>query len=138
MIVLDDLHWADAPSLLLLEFLARRLTDSKLLVVGTYRDVEVKNGVVARVALELTPVALEVVGITATVASAGGIVLLREAIVGSGARTAGDALRAVPGIVVQEQTRGGPQRVSVRGSNPDAVLVLLDGVPLNDPVTGEA
>ena len=104
----------------------------------TYRDVEVKNGVVARIALELTPVALEVVGITATVASAGGIVLLREAIVGSGARTAGDALRAVPGIVVQEQTRGGPQRVSVRGSNPDAVLVLLDGVPLNDPVTGEA
>ena len=104
----------------------------------TYRDVEVKNGVVARVELELTPVALEVVGITATVASAGGIVLLRETIVRSGARTAGDVLRAVPGIVVQEQTRGGPQRVSVRGSNPDAVLVLLDGVPLNDPVTGEA
>ena len=104
----------------------------------THRDVEVKNGVVARVELELTPMALGVVGITATVASGGGIVLLREAIAGSGARTAGDALRAVPGIVVQERTRGGPQRVSVRGSNPDAVLVLLDGVPLNDPVTGEA
>ncbi len=103
-----------------------------------HRDVEVQNGVIARVALELTPAALEVAGITATVAAAGGTVLLREAIVGSGARTAGDALRAVPGIVVQEQTRGGPQRVSVRGSNPDAVLVLLDGVPLNDPVTGEA
>ena len=104
----------------------------------THRNVEVKNGVVARVELELTPMALGVVGITATVASGGGIVLLREAIVGSGARTAGDALRAVPGIVVQERTRGGPQGVSVRGSNPDAVLVLLDGVPLNDPVTGEA
>ncbi|MEE8148254.1 MAG: TonB-dependent receptor, partial [Longimicrobiales bacterium] len=104
----------------------------------SYRDVEIQNGVVARVALELTPMALEVSGITATVESSGGIVLLREAIIESGARTAGDALRAVPGIVVQEQSRGGPQRISVRGANPDAVLVLLDGVPLNDPVTGEA
>ena len=104
----------------------------------TYRDVEVQNGRVARVTVELTPVALEVVGITATVAAAGGVVLHRAAIVGSGARTAGDALRAVPGIVIQERSRGGPQSVSMRGSNPDAVLVLLDGVPLNDPITGEA
>ena len=104
----------------------------------THRDVDVQNGVVSRIALELTPVALEVAGITATVASAGGIVLPREAIVASGARTAGDALQGVAGIVVQERTRGGPQLVSVRGANPDAVLVLLDGVPLNDPITGEA
>jgi len=103
-----------------------------------HRDVDVQNGVVSRITLELTPVALEVGAITATVASAGGIVLLRGAIVASGARTAGDALQAVAGIVVQERTRGGPQLVSVRGANPDAVLVLLDGVPLNDPITGEA
>ena len=37
---LDDLHWADKPSLLLLQHLARRLKSSRLLVVGTYRDVE--------------------------------------------------------------------------------------------------
>ena len=115
-----------------------RLSVRRLGYARAHRNVEVQNGVVARVSLELTPIALEVAGITATVESAGGVVLLREAIVGSGARTAGDALRNVPGIVVQEQARGGPQRVSVRGSNPDAVLVLLDGVPLNDPVTGEA
>ncbi len=104
----------------------------------TYRDVEVQNGGVAQVTVELIPVALELVGITATAAAAGGVVLSRTAIVASGARTAGDALRAVPGIVIQERTRGGPQVVSVRGANPDAVLVLLDGIPLNDPVTGEA
>ena len=104
----------------------------------TYRDVEVQNGGVTRLTVELTPVALELVGITATAAAAGGVVLSRAAIMASGARTAGDALRAVPGIVIQEQTRGGPQSVSVRGANPDAVLVLLDGIPLNDPVTGEA
>jgi predicted ATPase len=40
VLVLDDLHWADRPTLLLLEHLARRLEGSRLLVVGTYRDVE--------------------------------------------------------------------------------------------------
>lgn len=40
VLVLDDLHWADRPSLLLLLHLARRLASSRLVVVGTYRDVE--------------------------------------------------------------------------------------------------
>jgi class 3 adenylate cyclase len=40
VLVLDDLHWADEPSLLLLKFVARQLGDSGLLIVGTYRDVE--------------------------------------------------------------------------------------------------
>jgi predicted ATPase len=39
--ILDDLHWADIPSLLLLQFLAREVRDSRLLVIGTYRDAEV-------------------------------------------------------------------------------------------------
>ena len=40
LLILDDLHWADKPSLLLLEHLARRLDGARILVVGTYRDVE--------------------------------------------------------------------------------------------------
>src|SRR3954470_9109444 len=40
VIVLDDLHWADEPSLLLLEFVARGLGDESVLLIGTYRDVE--------------------------------------------------------------------------------------------------
>ncbi|MFZ0179340.1 MAG: AAA family ATPase [Candidatus Dormiibacterota bacterium] len=41
MLVLDDLHAADAPSLLLLQFLAGALSDgSRILILGTYRDVE--------------------------------------------------------------------------------------------------
>jgi DNA-binding winged helix-turn-helix (wHTH) protein/tetratricopeptide (TPR) repeat protein len=40
LLVLDDLHWADQPSLRLLEFLAANLSDTRLLVVGTYRDRE--------------------------------------------------------------------------------------------------
>ena len=43
LLVLDDLHWADKPSLLLLEFLARLVGDSHILVVGCYRDVELSR-----------------------------------------------------------------------------------------------
>jgi DNA-binding SARP family transcriptional activator len=40
VLVLDDLHAADTPSLLLLQFLAGEVTDAKILIVVTYRDVE--------------------------------------------------------------------------------------------------
>jgi predicted ATPase len=41
VMILDDLHWADRSSLLLLEHVARVLAESRVLLVGTYRDVEV-------------------------------------------------------------------------------------------------
>lgn len=41
VVVLDDLHDVDPPSILLLHFLAAHLRESSLLVVGTYRDQEV-------------------------------------------------------------------------------------------------
>jgi tetratricopeptide (TPR) repeat protein len=44
VLILDDIHWADKPSLLLLRFLAREMGGSRLLVVATYRDVEVSRG----------------------------------------------------------------------------------------------
>ncbi len=37
---LDDLHWADKPSLLLLQHLAQRTARDRLLILGAYRDVE--------------------------------------------------------------------------------------------------
>jgi DNA-binding CsgD family transcriptional regulator/RecA/RadA recombinase len=43
LLVLDDLHWADKPSLLLLQFLAGQLEGSCILVVGCYRDVELSR-----------------------------------------------------------------------------------------------
>src|SRR5246127_4345620 len=42
-LVLDNLHWADAPSLSLLEFLTQELTRSRLLLVGTYRDADISK-----------------------------------------------------------------------------------------------
>jgi tetratricopeptide (TPR) repeat protein len=43
VLVLDDLHWADEGSLRLLEFVARELAGARLLLIGTYRDVEVSR-----------------------------------------------------------------------------------------------
>lgn len=42
VVVLDDLHWADTASLKLLEFAAQHTWFERLLLVGTYRDVEVE------------------------------------------------------------------------------------------------
>jgi class 3 adenylate cyclase/DNA-binding NarL/FixJ family response regulator len=58
LVVLDDLHWADAPSLRLLEFLAPEMASNRLLIVGTYRANELSRqhplsnalGALARVA----------------------------------------------------------------------------------------
>ena len=44
VLVLDDLHAADTPSLLLLEFLAEEMTDAHILVVAAYRDEDLGSG----------------------------------------------------------------------------------------------
>jgi DNA-binding SARP family transcriptional activator len=41
VLVLDDLHAADTPSLLMLRFIAGEIADAAVLVLGTYRDVEI-------------------------------------------------------------------------------------------------
>jgi DNA-binding CsgD family transcriptional regulator len=40
VLCLDDLHWADKPTLLLLQHLARKLKRARVLIIGTYRTVE--------------------------------------------------------------------------------------------------
>jgi hypothetical protein len=41
VLVLDDLHWADRPTLLLLSFVLRSARPAALLAIGTYRDTDV-------------------------------------------------------------------------------------------------
>jgi DNA-binding SARP family transcriptional activator len=43
VLVLDDLNWADADSLQLLEFVSRELGEAAILLLGTYRDVELSR-----------------------------------------------------------------------------------------------
>jgi hypothetical protein len=42
LVILDDLHVADQPSLLLLQFVARALRGARMVVVATYRDAEAR------------------------------------------------------------------------------------------------
>lgn len=51
-------------------------------------------------------------------------------------RTAGEVLKTVPGVSVQQSGGPGTQTsIFVRGSNSNHVLVLIDGVTVNDPST---
>ena len=44
LLVIDDAHWADEPSLRLLEFFSRDVRQNAVLVVGTYRDAALARG----------------------------------------------------------------------------------------------
>jgi outer membrane cobalamin receptor len=65
--------------------------------------------------------------------------LTSEQIHTSSARTLGELLLQIPGVdIIEDGPGSGQKKISIRGSNPNQVLVLLDGIPLNDPLTGEA
>jgi class 3 adenylate cyclase/tetratricopeptide (TPR) repeat protein len=44
LLLLDDLHWADDSTLLLLQHIAQQLREVPVLILGTYRDVELDVG----------------------------------------------------------------------------------------------
>jgi class 3 adenylate cyclase/tetratricopeptide (TPR) repeat protein len=70
LLILDDLHWADEATLQLVQHLAERIADAPVLVLGTYRDVEldtarplartleelVRRRLVARISVKRLPV----------------------------------------------------------------------------------
>ena len=47
LVVIDDLHWADEPSVRLLGFLARALAGNRVLLAGAYRDTEASTGLLS-------------------------------------------------------------------------------------------
>jgi vitamin B12 transporter len=61
-------------------------------------------------------------------------VVLQEEMQRRQLRTAGEVLKTVPGVSVQQSGGPGTQtNVFVRGSNSNHVLVLIDGITVNDP-----
>ncbi len=66
LVLLDDLQWADQPSQLLLDFVARRLPAGAVAVVGSYRDVDpVPGPLLAALAGRTTVLPLTGLGIEA-------------------------------------------------------------------------
>ena len=117
VLVLDDLHWADVSSLTLLRFVARDLHDTRVLLVGTCRDVEVaadpaRGRIVADIAREGRVLALQ--GIT------------REAIAGIVEATTGTAPSPAVVAAIHARTDGNPFFVS------EVVQLLVAEGPLDD------
>jgi outer membrane cobalamin receptor len=106
-------------------------------------DVELVNGRVTSLDLDLVPTSttLSAVVVRASVdtPSLGVATFDRAAIEASGRRDVGELIASVPGVVVTQT--GGPgslAHASIRGSSSNEVLVVVDGVTLNSPVTGDA
>ena len=102
VVVLDDVHWADRPSLKLLEFLAADMRDTRLLLVATYRDTEVGRedpffATLSRLAREVSTRRLFVAGLSAAHCAQWLVTLV-------GARSDTDAL----GEVLHRETNGNP------------------------------
>ena len=104
-------------------------------------EVVVHDGQARRLDVSLMPLPLMLDSLR--VASApdrapGEVRLSRPQIEASGARTLADLLERTGAAVVSGTGPTSERRVSIRGGSADAVLVLVDGVPANDAVTGEA
>lgn len=84
---------------------------------------------------------LEVIGSRVPAAMPGIVrpvrVLDRAELQAAPARSVGEALQAVPGVIVGQRQQYGVQGdLTIRGSTFDQVLVLVDGVAAGDPQTG--
>jgi|GEM_PF-1909018 len=61
----------------------------------------------------------------------------RDDIEHSQSSSVADLLEQSPNITITREGGSGTRSIRIRGSNTNQVLVLLDGVELNDPLTGE-
>ena len=107
------------------------------------RNVSIENGRTALLdaALDPVPTALAAVVSSArrTASEREAAAFDRAAIESSGKRDVGELLTTVPGVVVTRSGGPGqPTQVSIRGSSAAEVLVVVDGVVANSPLTGVA
>ncbi len=106
------------------------------------RAIDLANGRTETLVIQLTAIPLELPALETRVersADAGVTVIDRERIERTGSADLGEVLQQEAGLVVSRRGGpGSPATVSIRGSDAGQVLVLIDGVPLNDPLTGQA
>jgi AAA ATPase domain len=119
LVVLDDLHWADPDSLELLEFAARQLAASRLLLVGGYRDDDAPGRLrrVAATAAVNRLGGLDAADVSELMAQITGAPAPAEAVAAMHARTGGNPL------FVGELTRLLQSRAAVGGRSPDAATI---------------
>ena len=101
LLVLEDLHWADEPTMLLLQNLAPRLETMPVLVLGTYRDAELDVARPLSTALRELVRSRLVVRISLSRLGTRGVAEMLEAL--SGQTPGGDLVVAIHG-----ETEGNP------------------------------
>ena len=143
LFVIDDLHWADDSSLLLLEFLAREIATSPVMIIGTYRDVEVTgdhllNQVLGNLARENHFQRMQLGGLTRKetgelVEAGSGITVSEDGVTTLFGRTEGNPLfvgEVVAAVGLQEITRDSSWTASIPGAIRDATVRRLN--PLSE------
>ena len=101
VLVMDDVHWADEPTLLLIEHMAALMSELRVLGVGTYRDVELEVARPLAATLERLVRARTVERLSVKRFDQGRVALMLEALAG----------KAPPEVVVGaifEETEGNP------------------------------
>ena len=105
-------------------------------------EVEAVNGRVVRASVVIHPAPVTIAGLDVRVASREGVsgaAVVETASLPPGVADLPAALDRIPGAtVVRQGGPGAPATVQLRGSSGDQVLVLLDGTPINSPLTGVA
>ena len=145
VLVLDDLHWADSESLLLLTFLAREIRDVRLLVVGTYREVEMRQaaavprilGDLARTSHRVALIGLAVLDVARYVTAAAGHQVPEEVVHAIHRATEGNAyfVTEVVQLLRAEGRLDSPAALRSRIELPDGVrdVIRRRVDPLPDP-----
>jgi outer membrane cobalamin receptor len=101
--------------------------------------VDVANGQTTTLEVALDAITLPGVAVVAQGDTAGATTLTHEDIERSGRQDLGAVLQDQAGVlVVSTGGPGAPSHLSIRGSSANEILVLVDGVPINSPITGEA
>jgi len=107
------------------------------------RNLQLVNGQSVTLMLSMTPIPVTLLAQRVTDSApqlaAGTSVIDRAAIERAGSRDLGELLRGQQGVIlVPRGGPGSPVTISIRGSSADQVLVLVDGTPINSPISGEA
>ncbi|MET0593359.1 MAG: BREX system ATP-binding domain-containing protein, partial [Polyangiaceae bacterium] len=122
LIVLDDLHVTDTSSLELLLFVARELRTMRAVVIGTYRDVEVR----------LSPAIAELLAKAAREGAAFPLRRLGRTEVGDLVRSSGEALSSDVEESIWRSTQGNPLFVEevMRLLAADPALAQTSAIPI--------
>ena len=115
----------------------RRLEVRRIGYAPAEETIEILPAQEASVVVRLQPMPIQLDSLVVTAEAPVGVGISGEQLARRGPDL-GQALDGWEGVTVRRSGSSGPAVPQVRGSAPDEVLVLLDGFPVNDPLSGRA